>query len=101
MSRCKNFIEINTLELMIEEIEKALDSNSLFSALHMALSIPDMLGKLAYSGQDIKNKYVKWFDNNVRDIIFGHLHSENPLGKDDGCPKMNGEVCYAIRNKLC
>lgn len=99
MEKFHNYTDINSLELMITEIEKAINSKSYLSALHMALSIPDMLGKLAYPSST-KNRYIKWFDENVRNISFGYLYSQNPFTADEEYPKMCGEVCYAIRNKL-
>ena len=99
MNRYFNYQDINSLELLICEIEKALDANLYLSALHMALSIPDMLGRLVYP-KSTKDKYVRWFDDNVRNIAFGYLYSENPLCMSDGYPKMCGKVCYALRCKL-
>ena len=94
----ESYDEVNTLELLINDIEKALEAKMYLAALHMALSIPDMLGNLVYP--KLQKKYIKWFDENVRDSMFGHLYSENPLGKSENSPKMNGEVCYALRCKL-
>ena len=100
MSTFNNYEDIDSLQLMFDEIERSLEAKVYLAALHLALSIPDMLGKLAYP-PSTKNKYVKWFDDNVKDLIFGHLHSKNPLYEaDDPSPRMSGEVCYAIRNKL-
>ncbi len=99
MEKYHNYRDINSLELLINEVEKAIDAKSYLAALHMALSIPDMLGILAYPEFN-GNKYIKWFDENVRNITFGYLYSENPTGISDDCPKMCGEVCYALRCKL-
>lgn len=101
MEKYHNYRDINSLELLINEVEKAIDAKLYLAALHMALSIPDMLGQLAYPELDlVKDRYIKWFDENVRDNTFGYLHSENPLGINDYGPKMCGEVCYALRCKL-
>ena len=99
MKRINNYRDVSSLVLIIGEIEKAIETKSYLAALHMALSIPDMLGKLAYP-KSVKDKYIKWFDENVRNITFGYLYSENPLGVSDDGPKMCGEVCYALRCKL-
>ena len=99
MEKYHNYRDINSLELLIDEVEKAIDAKSYLAALHMALSIPDMLGKIAYPKFN-GNKYIKWFDENVRNITFGYLYSENLLGISDDSPKMCGEVCYALRCKL-
>ena len=101
MENYHNYSDINSLELLISEIEKAIDAKSYLAALHMALSIPDMLGQLAYPELDkVTDRYIKWFDENVRNIIFGNLYSENLLRFNDDAPKMCGEVCYALRCKL-
>lgn len=77
MKRINNYCDASSLVLIIGEIEQAIETKSYLTALHMALSIPDMLGKLAYP-KSVKNKYNKWFDENVRNITFGYLYSENP-----------------------
>lgn len=101
MEKYHNYRDVNSLELLINEVENAIDAKSYLAALHMALSIPDMLGQLAYPDLDkVIDRYIKWFDENVRDITFGYLYSENPLGISDYGPKMCGEVCYALRCKL-
>ena len=99
MERFHNYHDTSSIELLISEIEKTIEAKLYLAALHMALSIPDMLGKLAYPKFN-GNKYIKWFDENVRSITFGYLYSENPLGISDDGPKMCGEVCYALRCKL-
>lgn len=95
-----NYTDANSLDLLMQEIEKTIDNKCFIAALHMALSIPDMLGKLMYPKLDGKQKYIKWFDDNVHDITFGYLYSDNPFGKSDGSPDINGEVCYALRCKF-
>lgn len=101
MERMNNYTDKNSLELLFDEIEKNIKSKAFLSALIMSLTIPDMLGKLAYPELDkVTDRYIKWFDENVRDSTFGYLYSENPLGINDFGPKMCGEVCYALRCKL-
>ena len=96
-----NYIDKNSLELFLDNIDKCLINKSFLPALTMALIIPDMLGKLAYPDlEKNKNRYIKWFDDNIRDIVFGHLRSQNPLDVSGDSPKLNGEVCYALRCKL-
>ena len=99
MKKFDNYEKINSIELLIAEIEKLLTSKSYFSALYLALSLPDIFGKLVYP-KNTKNKYIKWFNENVRNIVFGYLYSKNPLDMDDDSPKMNGETCYSLRCKL-
>lgn len=99
MKQRHNCVDINSLELLISDIEKAIDTKFYLAALHMALTIPDMLGKIAYPKFN-GNKYIRWFDENVRNILFGYLYSDNHLFINDDVPTMCGEVCYALRCKL-
>ena len=63
-----NYEEKNSVELLIEEIKKALDNKMYFAALCVSLIIPDMLGKLECDSNE-KRFYSKWFDENVRDCM--------------------------------
>lgn len=99
MVKFENYKEINALFLIVEEIEKTIKTGAYIASLHLALTLPDMLGKLIYPESE-KNKYVRWFDENVRDLHFGYLHSENPFNHDDDYPRMTGKICYALRCKL-
>ena len=99
MERYRNYIDTNSVELIVTEIEKNISAGNYLSALHLALSIPDMLGKIVYPNLRAWKPYVKWFDDNVRDSIFGLLYSDEfYLSKE--CPRISGEVCYALRCKL-
>ena len=39
---------MNGLELIINDVEKSLNNECLFSALALALTIPDVCGKISY-----------------------------------------------------
>ena len=99
MERMNNYTDKNSLELLFDEIEKNIKSKAFLSALIMSLTIPDMLGKLAYPELDkVTDRYIKWFDENVRDL-FGLLYSDD-FYKEMDSPRMCGEVCYRLRCKL-
>lgn len=96
-----NYIDKDSLGLLLDEIDKNIKSKSFLSALMMALTVPDILGKLAYPDvEKVTERYIRWFDENVRNIVFGYLYSNNPLDTDEASPKMNGTVCYTLRCKL-
>ena len=98
MEFIKNYENKNSLELYISEIENNLENKNYISALHLALSIPDMLGKVAFPElSSTRKRYIKWFDENVRNINFGYLYSKEPFDVGEGFPKMSGIVCYALR----
>ena len=99
MNRFNNYVDKNSIELFIDEIEKNIESKNYLSALHLALSIPDMLGKIAYPELHKNKPYIKWFDTYVRSNIFGLLYSDE-FYASTGCPRICGKVCYALRCKL-
>ena len=102
MAVYNNYRDVNSIEPLLSEIEKALELRMYYAALHMALSIPDILSKVAYNlNKTSKQFYIKWFNENVKDGVFGYLYSENPLhNKEDDTPRINGKMCYALRCAL-
>lgn len=56
----------NSLKTIIDDLDKSLKNGCLFSALALALTIPDICGKAKY--QNIKlneERYRKWFDEYI------------------------------------
>lgn len=99
MKDFNNYIDKNSVELLIEGIENNLKVNDYLSALTMSLIIPDILGKVAFPNLKSKSeeRYTKWFDENVRDL-FGRFYSQ-PVFEGDTI-RMSGMVCYKLRCKL-
>lgn len=93
-----NFLEKNAIEVMVDEVEKAIEHKLFLSALHMALSIPDVLGNIEYSSGNRKEKYIKWFDEFVKND-FG-MPYYGSFGKDENRPQFDGKVCYKLRCSL-
>lgn len=93
-----NFFEKNAIEVMVDEVEKATEHKLFLSALHMALSIPDVLGNIEYSSGNRKEKYIKWFDEFVKND-FG-MPYYGSFGKDENQPQFDGKVCYRLRCSL-
>lgn len=69
-----NYEEKNSIELLIEEIEKALSAELYLIALMSALTIPDVLCKIEY-GKGGGDNYSKWIDTYVEDL-FGRKYGE-------------------------
>ena len=90
----ENYKDVNSIELIISEIERCLSQKLFLAALTMALALPDSLGKLVYPKAKSEKRYSDWFDKNVRNA-FGILYSESHAS-----PKMSGTVCYKLRCKL-
>lgn len=94
-----NYVDQNSIELLMKEIQKSINEDNYLSALTMALIIPDALGKVAFPKLKDKSeeRYIRWFDENVRDL-FGRLYSQ-PFFEGDAI-RMSGVVCYKMRCKL-
>lgn len=93
----ENFADIDIVYELLHELERLIKETKLLSALFIALTIPDSLGKIAYPEiSKVNERYIKWFDENVRNY-FGYLYSK-PLG--DGKIRFSGKECYQLRCKL-
>ena len=93
-----NFVVKNSLEIMIEEVGNAIKAKLYFAALHLALSFPDILGQVQYNKGDKKSKYIRWFDEFVKND-FGYPYYSS-FGKDENQPQFDGRVCYILRCNL-
>lgn len=93
----ENYVEINTVSELLNEIKLLLDGKRYLGALFLALTLPDSLGKLAYPSIDkVGERYIKWFDENVYNI-FGLLYSD-PFYSNS--VHFDGKACYQLRCKL-
>ncbi|MFD1259469.1 hypothetical protein [Entomomonas asaccharolytica] len=72
----------------IEDIEKALKAKAYLSALALALTLPDICGKVAYPKLKVGERYIKWFDEHVTD------DSPNEIAN---YPILDGKKCYKLR----
>ena len=74
---------MSPFEIKIKEIGKALDVGFYQSALALALTIPDICGKVAYPNDAVGKRYENWFDNYVNGL--------------DDIPEFDGRACYLLR----
>lgn len=85
-------------ELLLEEIEKSIKNDLFFSALALALTIPDICGKAEYPfSKSNKFRYVAWYDAylGVYDIV--------PWDKCGNCEKINtyiDKLRYIYENEI-
>lgn len=77
------------IEEIINEINSLLRNGYPYSALGMALALPDICGNIAYHGLKNGERYRKWFDEYV--LSNGYKPS------DDGFIDINGAICYKLR----
>lgn len=110
----KNYEEKNSIELLIGEVEKALNAELYLMALIATLTIPDALAKVEY-GKNNGSNYINWVNEHVKDI-FGRKYGDRNKGAEvtnyiNGEPQektdnekylespieMCGENCYQLR----
>lgn len=74
---------------IINEINKLLRDGYPYSALGMALTIPDICGNIAYPEAGCGERYVRWFNEYVSPI--------NCLQSSEDYRLFDGEICYKLR----
>ncbi len=81
---------------LIDDINKALDTEAYMAALALALTLPDICAKAEY-GDTLRNKerYIKWFDEYIG------KYEICPREEGEECmPYLSGEVVYSLRNNV-
>ena len=79
------------LQRLIDDINKALDNDCFFSALSLALTLPDICGKAKYPNEkSTKKRYIDWYDEYVG------AYEQCP-GEEGKMPYLSGEVVYSLR----
>jgi len=84
----------------VEDIKKARDNKAYLSALALALTMPDICGKIEYhktSGMDDRDKYISWFNKWVYKYFEIPKSNNFDWNKYDELVKFNGDVCYKLR----
>lgn len=79
------------MEEKIKDIRNALDNECYLSGLALALTLPDICGKVMFRGKKGRNVYIDWFDEFV-----------SPYYQGDGTDlyeitKFDGTACYSLR----
>lgn len=88
-------MRVNSIRLLINETKKCLESDCDLSALIVALTIPDVCGKVLFPNDKSRDRYKKWFDRYIGDYEQSPFDKELPL--EEQTPYMNGEVFYKLR----
>ena len=82
---------------LIKEIESSLKNNNLRCALGMALTLPDICGKVEYPGKGSEKRYVGWCEKYLFNQGF---NSHIPFTKSIPAEQqrvISPEVCYKLR----
>lgn len=80
------------MQNFISALDKSLENKNWYSALFIALSLPDICGKLTFSLKSSYKRYVKWFDLYLKNRF------TYPVGADNEIHCfLSGSDCYALR----
>lgn len=84
------------IEKLVEDINKALDNNAYFSALSLALTLPDICGKAEYPNAKPSRRYIDWYNEYVG------KYEKCPCEhcKTNPMPYLSGEIVYSLRNSF-
>lgn len=72
-------------------LKQCLEHNNYYGALFIALSLPDICGKLEHPDRTSSSRYVAWFDKYIREKYIGGPNNDIFL---------TGSDCYALRCSL-
>lgn len=84
------------MERFTQAINKSIESENWYSALTLALTIPDICGRLSYpefKKTESAKRYKKWFNEYLLHFYESPFHGE-------GFTFMSGGDCYALRCAL-
>ena len=74
------------MKSLLNALSEELETNNWYGALFLALSIPDILGKIQYPKMSSQKRYALWFKENIQDKY-------TSMGK----VFLSGNDCYALR----
>lgn len=77
------------INLYVNDILKALENKCYFSALSLALALPDFCGSVEFPDKSVTERYINWYDNYVKNFM---------SYKSFGASQLSGEVVYNLRN---
>ena len=80
------------IDMIVKDINIALENGAYLSALSLALTLPDVCGKAEYPTEKSNGKrYKDWYDEHI-----GKYETDGQTN----CPYLSGEVVYSLRNSF-
>lgn len=86
----------NILLNKLEEIKRALDMNLYNCALAVALTLPDVCGKVDRPDQSVSKRYKSWFDEYAKKY-FTSITTKLPEESKVEYVWLTSDECYALR----
>lgn len=81
------------IEVYVNDIKHSLKNKCYFSALALALTLPDMCGMVEFSDKSVSERYVEWYDK-----YLGIYMAQGNNDLEEANPWLSGEVIYNLRN---
>ena len=81
------------IPVYVNDIKSSLKNNCYFSALSLALTLPDICGMAEYPNKTVCERYIEWYDKYLGAYM---AHGKDDLGGNN--PWLSGEVIYNLRN---
>jgi len=81
------------VEKFLKAIEECVANRNWYGALFIALTLPDICGKIEFTGRSSTNRYTDWFEK-----YLGPRYTRQ-IGGAAGCVHkfLSGSDCYALR----
>lgn len=83
------------VDMIVNEIRKALEQDLFMVALTTALTLPDICGKAEFPNEKNWKRYISWYDNEIT--------SNKRKGRGttvEDMPELDGSVVYSLRCSL-
>ena len=79
------------IDIYVNDLHHALKNRCYFSALALALALPDICGAAEFSDDTpVAKRYIGWYDK----YVFPYTSAK----KDEDAPALTGELVYNLRN---
>ena len=79
------------IDIYVNDIRNALKNQSFFSALSLALTLPDVCGMAEFPNKQVAERYIGWYDK----YIGAFIKNSEPFEQS---PYLSGEMVYNLRN---
>lgn len=81
------------IPIYVNDIRCSLKNKCYFSALSLALTLPDICGMAEFPDKSVTERYIEWYDKYLGEYM---AQGRDDLGGDN--PWLSGEVIYNLRN---
>lgn len=82
------------IDRILSEIKQSVDNKCFVAALALALTLPDICGRIEYPNDTVAGRYIKWYNT----YIGKYERPSNAYESD--MPYTSGELIFNLRNSL-